>query len=258
MANVSEPTPIASGSALASSGLGAGSLSPLTLGLVSCGGIGALLFTATYLIEGAARPGYDAWNQPVSALSLGPGGWAQQVNFIVYGVLLALSAVGWYRVLSPRRIAFWFPLFQGISGLCLIGAGLFSMDPFPGYPPGTTLTTSTAHGTIHGILAWALMISLAAGCFSMAASLRYARVPQWREWNGYSILTGVLILTFWGAFLQGASGHVAGLTPLDGFYERLAAVSHDLWLCALTATLLVQHWRRSRPSADGARAEGAL
>ncbi|HET9110712.1 MAG TPA: hypothetical protein VFN78_07805, partial [Ktedonobacterales bacterium] len=72
MENVSEPTSIASRPEPAPYGPGNGVPSPLTLGLVSCGGIGALLFTVVYLLEGATRPGYDALRQPISALSLGP------------------------------------------------------------------------------------------------------------------------------------------------------------------------------------------
>jgi hypothetical protein len=223
---------------------------PLTLGLVSCGGIGALLFTAVYLIEGATRPGYDALRQPISALSLGPGGWVQQVNFVVYGVLLVVAAVGWYRFLSPARGAIWFPLLQGISGLCLIGAGVFSMDPFPGYPPGVALATSTAHGTLHSVFAWALILSLAQGCFTLA--IFFVRSPPWRGWAVYSWVTGALILIFWGAFVQDATG------PLAGLVERLSAGSHDLWMCLLIATLVVQYRRSGSASGTGATATGAL
>ena len=159
MENISEAPPIASQSDLSPSGLVKGVVPPLTLGLVSCGAVGAFLFTATYLIEGITRPGYDAWQQPISALSLGPGGWMQQGNFVVFGVLMLLSAVGWYRLLAPGRGAFWFPLVQGISGLGLFGAGLFSMDPFSGYPPGTAPAASTVHGTLHTIFAWVLILA---------------------------------------------------------------------------------------------------
>lgn len=134
MENIAKSPLSASRPSPAPYGLGNGILSPLTLGMVSCGGIGALLFTAIYVIEGATRPGYDAWQQPISALSPGPGGWAQQVNFVVYGALLVLSTVGWYRFLPPVRGAIWFPLLQGIGGLCLIGAGVFATDPFADYP----------------------------------------------------------------------------------------------------------------------------
>jgi len=52
---------------------------------------GAVLFTTIYLIEGMTRPDYNALQQPISALSLGPGGWLQQANFILYACLLRLA-----------------------------------------------------------------------------------------------------------------------------------------------------------------------
>jgi Protein of unknown function (DUF998) len=212
--------------------------SPATFGLVSCGAIGAFLFTVTYLLKGIARPGYDAWQQPISALSLGPGGWVQQVNFVVFGILTLLSAFGWYRLLTPGRYAIWFPLFQGIGGLCLIGAGMFSMDAFPGYPPGAAPALSTVHGSLHSILAWVLILTLAMGCFTLAK--RFARAPHWRGWAVYSVITGVLILIFWEAFVQSAFGTVAGLVPLAGLVERLSAGSHALWMCVLVVTLFLK------------------
>jgi hypothetical protein len=230
MENISTPTPIAGRPEMSPSGLGKGFVSSLTFGLLICGAVGAFLFTATYLVEGFTRPGYDAWQQPISALSLGPGGWVQQVNFVVFGVLMVLSAVGWYRFLTPGREAIWFPLLQSISGLCLIGAGLFSMDPFPGYPPGAALAPSTVHGTLHSVLAFAIILTLAQGCFTLAAC--FVRLPHWRGWAVYSVITGVLILIFWGMFVQNATG------PLAGLVERLSAGSHVLWICVLVATLL--------------------
>lgn len=216
---------------------------PAHAGVGELWGIGALLFTATYLHEGSTRPGYDAWRQPISALSLGPGGWVQQINFVVYGVLLVLSAVGWYRFLGPGHDAIWFPLLQSISGLCLIGAGVFSLDPLPGYPPGAALAPATVHGTLHSIVAWALILTLAQGCFTLA--IYFVRLFHWRGWAVYSYITGALILIFWGLFVRNPTG------PLAGLVERLSAGSHDLWICVLTATLLVQQRIRSRSSADG-------
>lgn len=238
MENISEPTPIASPLEKSLSGPANGLLSPLTLGLIGCSGVGALLFTATYLIEGITRPGYDAWQQAISALSLGSGGWVQQINFVVFGVLMLLSAAGWYRFLTPGRAAIWFPLLQSISGLGLIGAGLFSMDIPPGYPPGTVPTTTTLHGTLHGIFAYTIILTLALGCFVLTA--RFARVPGWRGWTVYSVITGVLILFFFLRFGEHTTGPVAGLA------ERLSAGSHALWLCLLVATLLFH----KRPGAE--------
>ena len=75
MDKISETTPVAGQAEVPSSSWEKGLRSPLTFGLVSCGGVGAFLFTVTYLIEGITQPGYNAWQQPISALSLGPGGW---------------------------------------------------------------------------------------------------------------------------------------------------------------------------------------
>jgi hypothetical protein len=147
---------------------------------------------------------------------------------------MVLSAVGWYRFLRPGRGAIWFPLLQGISGLCLIGLGVFSMDSFPGYPPGAALATSTVHGTLHSILAWVLILTLAVGCFAFA---QYARLAHWRGWFVYSLITGMLILIFWELFVQGVSGTVAGLT------ERLSAGSHALWICVLVVSLFLRRRR---------------
>jgi uncharacterized membrane protein len=230
MKNISEPPPIAS-----RSGLGNRSLSPRTRVLVACSLVGPLLWTATYLIEGVTRPGYDAWQQPISALSLGPGGWVQQVNFVVFGVLTVLSAFGWYRILGSCRAAIGFPLFQSIAGLSLIGTGVFSLDPNPGYPPGAVLTASTVHETLHVVFAYVVIFARAFGCFVLTP--RLAREPGWRWWAVYSAITGVLIVFFFLRFIEYNTG------PLAGLAERISAGSHSLWSVLLTATLLF----RTRP-----------
>ena len=76
-------------------GLDGGALSVRAWLLLAAGTAGGLVFTGVYLAEGAARAGYRALAQPISALSLGPGGWVQQLNFIVFGMLVCASAAGW-------------------------------------------------------------------------------------------------------------------------------------------------------------------
>lgn len=240
MENSSGLAPLADQPEMALSGMGNGPVSSLTLGLVSGGGIGAFLFTAIYLIEGITRPGYDAWQQPVSSLSLGPGGWVQQVSFVVFGIMMLLSAYGWYRFLTPGRAATWFPLFQALSGLGLIGAGFFSLDPNPGYPPGAVLTAPTLHNTLHAVFAYEIILTLACGCFILAR--RFAVEDRWSGWRVYSVITGVLILVFFTLFVLGESP--------GGLIERLSTLSHALWLCLLTAVFLVRKaGRRGRTPA---------
>lgn len=79
---------------------------PRTLLLwLAFGVAGAALFPITYLIEGATRPGYDAWRDTISALSFGPMRWVQQVNFALCGVsvlCLLLSGARSSPVASAR------------------------------------------------------------------------------------------------------------------------------------------------------------
>src|SRR5215469_10254511 len=93
--------------------------------LLVCGAIGPLLFIVVFLIEGATRPGYNAWRNVVSSLSLGEQGWMQIVNFLVCGALVVSFAIGLRWALSPGAASTWGPILLGAFGLCLVGAGLF-------------------------------------------------------------------------------------------------------------------------------------
>src|SRR5215469_17820902 len=62
--------------------------------LLLCGAIGPLLFVVAFLIEGATRPDYNAWQTTISTLSWGEQGWIQIVNFSLFGVLMLCFAVG--------------------------------------------------------------------------------------------------------------------------------------------------------------------
>jgi len=192
------------------------SLSATTLLLMSCGPVGGLLFAAVWLIEGATRPGYVPWAQAISALSLGPGGWVQQANFVTFGVLVLCSALGWRQALGRGVSAVAYPILRGIEGVGLIIDGIFSQDPVPGYPPGAVLTSPTLHERIHLAFAIVTITAIAVGWFVLAR--RLAVEASWRGWAKYAIITGILTIVFIATFgAMRAHGGVAGL------FERLSA-----------------------------------
>ena len=209
------------------------SLTPAAWTLVACGTLGGLLFTATYLIEGATRAGDDPWGQAISALSLGPGGWVQRVNFAVFGVAVIASAAGWRRALSPGRGARAYPLLRGIAGLGLIMDGVFSQDPAPGYPAGALASHPTVHGQVHTLFAFVAIMALAASCLVLAR--RFAAEPQWRRWTAPAVTAGVLTIVFIAAF--GAMGAHGGIT---GLLERLAGGVESVLGIAVIARLAIQ------------------
>lgn len=66
--------------------------------------VGPILFTLGFLAQEAfRRPDYSAVTEPVSALEAGPNGWVQQVNFVVFGVLMLTFVVGLHRGVAPSR-----------------------------------------------------------------------------------------------------------------------------------------------------------
>src|SRR5260221_12460139 len=77
----------------------------LTRLLLAGGLVGPLLFIVVLLIEGATRPGYNAWRHFGSQLSLGDQGWEQIANFLICGVLCVGFALGLRRVLNRGRVA---------------------------------------------------------------------------------------------------------------------------------------------------------
>src|SRR5215469_14908484 len=170
-------------------GLGGGALSMRTWLLLAAGTAGGLVFTGVYVAEGATRAGYRTMAQPISALSLGPGGWVQQLNFIVFGVLVCASAAGWRAALAPGRGAVAFPVLRVIAGVGLVMDGLFSQDPTGGYPPGSRAGAPTVHGQVHTLFAMITITALAAGCFVLAR--RFVAQPGWRGWAVVAVAAGV-------------------------------------------------------------------
>ncbi len=201
----------------------------LTVGLA-----GAVLFTTTYLIEGVTRPHYSAWQQAISALSLGPGGWLQQVNFVVFGACTLCMAFAWRAALKGSVYGIVYPIIRGIEALALMMVGFFSQDPARGYPPGTTLAAPTLHGQIHIIGAYVIVGSMAIGLFVIAG--RFARDPQWRGWVAFSVTCGLLTLTFMAFFGMGQNPQ-SMFADSAGLFERLATNVETVWEVALLVRL---------------------
>jgi len=225
-------------------GLAGGALSVRAWLLLGAGTVGGLVFTGAYLAEGATRAGYRALAQPISALSLGPGGWVQQLNFIVFGLLVCASAAGWRAALAPGRGAVAFPALRVIAGVGLLMDGLFAQDPSGGYPPGVPVGASTVHGQLHTLFAMITITALAAGCFVLAA--RFAAEPAWRSWAVPAAAAGVATIVFIAAF--GAAGGHGGVA---GLWERAAGGATSALTVAVLVRLAVLSRRAARARRPG-------
>lgn len=199
--------------------------------LLWAGAVGPLLFVVVILIEGATRPGYNAWHTFGSLLSLGELGWMQITNFIVCGVLVLAFAIGLRQVLHSGKGAIWGPILLGLFGLLLIIAGIFITDPGQGYPVGVApLANPTGHGIIHALSGLAIFIVVPIAAFVMIR--RFAGDPMWRGWALYSLLTGlVMIVSFFLSQLPGAS-------VLAGLLQRVGIIAGWFWVSLFALALL--------------------
>jgi len=99
--------------------------------LAAAGIVGPILFTVGFVAQGFLRSdlrnGYNPIAQQISDLTAGPDGWVQQVNFVVFGLLLIAFAIGLtlgIRTTWPWRIGSVLVTWNGIE---LVIAGLFPL-----------------------------------------------------------------------------------------------------------------------------------
>jgi len=188
----------------------------LTIGLV-----GTVLFPIIYLIEGVTRPGFDAWQQTISALSLGPGGWIQQLNFALCGVSVLWLAYVWRKILAGGVCATWYPIIRSIEGLGQIAIAIFTQDP------------------LHTAF---LIVIVNAMCFGLfVISRRFWRNPDFRGWTTFSVACGLwpmIVMPIYGVALNAHSV----LTGYAGLFERLATNADTIW----GVVLLIPLWAGRR------------
>lgn len=202
-----------------------------TRALLLCGIVGPPLFIVTFLIEEATRPGYSWWRNYVSSLATGEGGWAQIANFLVWGTLATLFAVGVIRfgVVAPGILLL-------LYGAGMLVAGIFVTDPSLGYPPGA-LAEHTTHGTIHGLAGLAVFTLNAVAAF--AAAWHFARDPRGRRWAIYSAVTGVLIVVLFISATTVSVQDELGVLPNGptGLIQRISIVVGWTWIAAFAYRL---------------------
>ncbi|HEV7214556.1 MAG TPA: DUF998 domain-containing protein [Chloroflexota bacterium] len=181
--------------------------------LLACGIVGPPLFIVAFLVEGVTRAGYNGLTQPISSLEAGPLGWMQQVNFLVFGLLIACFAVALRMALIQGIGSFWGPLLEGFVALGLVGDGIFTQDPL--HTIWDVVTFTAAMGV----------------CFVLAR--RFATDARWRGWATYSIATAVLMVLCLVLFGGNLRHHGDA-----GLFERLAVLVRSLWTVLFIARLL--------------------
>ncbi|MFE1550883.1 DUF998 domain-containing protein [Streptomyces sp. NPDC058718] len=136
--------------------------SSTTRSLLTVAVVAQPLWAVVALTQAATRDGYDITRHPLSALSNGSLGWIQITNFVLAGVLTIIGAGGLRRALRGTPGGTWAPRLVRISGVGMIAAGVFVMDPADGFPVGTPDGVPAA-------LSWQSYAHFAAGSVTFTA-----------------------------------------------------------------------------------------
>jgi hypothetical protein len=144
------------------------------------GAVAGPLFVLVSFAQVPFRDGFDLTRHAFSFLLTGPGGWLQEINFLVTGVLFLVAGTGLGRVVGrwARGAAY------GLGGGLIVG-GLFAPDPSHGYPigapagmPDPVTYRSVVHGLgfVVGMLSWCVLLLVLARWFARAGRSGWAAV----------------------------------------------------------------------------------
>jgi hypothetical protein len=211
------------------------SSNPVTHGSMGAwsGLIGSALFVTVFTLEGAIRAGYDPFGIYVSELSLGPRGWIQRANFVVFGLLFLLFARGVTAEFPRGKASKAGPVMLAIVGLSLLASGLLVTDP-----KALLGNQTTWHGILHGIFG-ALVFSLApVSCFVFGR--RFRDDPAWRTLASWTMRAGVTI-TMMVLLMKVGQLSTNRLHAYVGLVQRMALVTYLAWIFAFA-------WRLRGPS----------
>ena len=201
------------------------------------GMIGSALFVAIFTLEGWLRPGYNPLGTFVSELSLGPRGWIQIVNFVVFGTLLLVFTRGVAAEFPNGKASRAGPILLTIIAIGYLVSGPFVMDPVT-----TTPDQMSWHGTLHGIFGGIVFSLMPVSCFVFLR--RFREDPKWRSLQWWTFAAGTIIAAA-VVLLSVATKLPVALNAFNewvGLIQRTAIVTYLSWLFTFALGL----YRRSK------------
>lgn len=207
---------------------------PLIATLAVAGIVGPVMFTVAFVVQGLFRlDEYSPVAETVSALEAGPGGWVQQVNFVVFGLLTIAFAGGLHLGMRSSRAGWVGPAILVLSGLALLWAAVF---PLRENAAGVTLPPG-----LHLVGGLTYFLSSALGL--IVVSRRLAADPRWRSLASYVLVAGITIVALFlvnGIFVLPDD---APLHPYAGLVQRVIVLV-VLFPCMVVLALRLLHVSR--------------
>lgn len=141
-----------------------------------------------------------------------------------------MGAVGINRAIGPS----WGGRLLVLFGLSLVSAGVFVMDPRPGYPPEVIeRVPGTLHGILHGLSGLVCFNSLAVAAIVLARRFRGS------VWCAYSLATGLVVIASFISSTASSTLSETGVLPDSptGLLQRVGIVAGWTWFALLALRL---------------------
>ncbi|MFX0062167.1 MAG: DUF998 domain-containing protein [Candidatus Hermodarchaeota archaeon] len=151
------------------------------------GMIGPVLFVGVFTVEGFLRPAYNPLSMYVSELSIGPRGWVQVLNFIIFGALFLIFALGVTIESKEQKSSQLGPILLNIIGLLFLLSGPFVMDPAT-----TPRNEWSLFGTVHQLLGALAFVLFPVSCFVFW--WRFKEDPEWQSLRWGTLIAGLIIV----------------------------------------------------------------
>jgi Protein of unknown function (DUF998) len=220
---------------------------------------GSAVYLSVFTIDGWLRPDYDAASMFISELSLGPWGWVQIVNFMIFGLALLVFAMSIALEFGEARSARVGVTLLVIMGISLLASGPFVIDPVAGAGPvidpvALAPHQMSFHSKFHYALGTLFSLLAPATCLCFAGYKRSSKDPALRAFRRWSLGLGVAsvagVVLFKLALLPPVSNP---MLPWRGLIQRAAVIPFLVWLF-IFGLMMLRHARLVRASGVAAGA----
>jgi hypothetical membrane protein len=153
--------------------------------------VGPVLFTLIVLGLGSLQPEYHPWVESISAISVHPGGWLQDVNFVVFGILMGVFTIALYRGVQPGPASL-----TGLASSMLSALGIVLMGIFPMTMDKVGVIV---HTTNHAVASLVAYVGATVGLIALARLL--AADPPWKRYANFTHKCGMAMALLFPALL---------------------------------------------------------